>query len=727
MGALNDVQQKIVEDTDGAIMVLAGAGSGKTRVLTHRIAYILQNNFAYPSEILAITFTNKASNEMRERLFNMNLDAGSIWAQTFHSFCCRILRNEAHNIEGHNQNFSIYDDTDKKMVIKNILKQLNLKEDEYLYLASSAIADRKNKNLSILDYYNLNSFSSNIKTLVEIMQRYEENLKNNNAFDFDDLLIETLNLFKNNESILQKYSSRFKYILIDEFQDTNKVQYELVKMLAKVHKNIFAVGDEDQSIYSWRGANVQNIQRFLKDFENAKLYKLEQNYRSTKNILNCANKIIKFNTNRIDKTLWTDRGDGVKVQYVKCYNETEEAEKVVREIYNLTHNLDYSYKDIAILMRLNALTRSFEDKLLSYNIPYRIFGGQKFYDRLEIKNLLAYLKLLINPKDNESFKRIINFPKRGIGDSALNELVNASKTGESLFECVNSINENFCSKNLAKFIGFKKLMNEFLEYEKSHSVTELVQYIVENLDLQNVYNTDKEEDKNRMLNINEFITSISQFETENEDVTLASYLQSVSLITDLDTYNDDDNNVILSTVHASKGLEFKVVFIVALEEKYFPIIRDDSTIESMEEERRLMYVAITRAEERLYLTNASSRFMYGRTNYTMPSRFLAELSLTESNKEQRSGYKQVNDNNSHLYSNYNYGNNNLTNTTTKPSLLKENKSININVGDKVSHAKFGIGTAVSVDRSTDMIIIDFPGYGNKILSMKFAPISKVDN
>lgn len=723
MSSLNEVQQKIVEDTDGAIMVLAGAGSGKTRVLTHKIAYILQKNLAYPSEILAITFTNKASNEMRQRLFDMNLDAGNIWAQTFHSFCCRILRYEANNIEGYNQNFSIYDDSDKKMVIKNILKQLNLKEDEYLYLVSSAISDRKNKNLSILDYSNLYSYLPNTKTIVEIMQRYEQSLKNSNAFDFDDLLIETLNLFKNNQSILQKYSSRFKYILIDEFQDTNKVQYDLVKLLASVHKNIFAVGDEDQSIYSWRGANVQNIQRFLQDFENAKLYKLEQNYRSTKNILECANKIIKHNTNRIDKTLWTESKDGVKVQYIKYYNESEEAESVVREIYNLTHNLDYSYKDIAILMRLNALTRSFEDKLLAYNIPYKIFGGQKFYDRAEIKNILAYLKLLVNPRDDESFKRIINFPKRGIGDSALEEL-KVECGGYNFLDYVYSL-QNDCDKKLKKFLDFKNLMNDFKTQQNNLGLTEFVNYIVEKLELEIVYNTDKEEDKNRILNINEFINSISQFEKENVGATLVDYLQSVSLITDLDTYNEDDNNVILSTVHASKGLEFKVVFIVALEEKYFPIIREDSTAESMEEERRLMYVAITRAEERLYLTNASSRFMYGRTNYTMPSRFLSELGFVGKARDSQSDYKQINDNNSHLYSSYNYGNN--TNTAIKPSLLKENKDMSINVGDKVSHAKFGIGTAVSVDRSTDMIVIDFPGYGNKILSMKFAPISKVDN
>ena len=719
MASLNEVQENIVKTTEGAIMVLAGAGSGKTRVLTHRIAYILKNHLAYPDEILAITFTNKASKEMRDRLQDMGLDATRIWAQTFHSFCCRILRYEAHNIDGHDRNFSIYDENDKKMVIKKVLKELNLKEDDYLNYISHAISDRKNQNLSIDEYKKYNMYNKDIDVICKIMIMYQEVLKRNNAFDFDDLLLETLNLFKNNNEVLLNYSKRFKYISIDEFQDTNGVQYELCKLLASYYGNIFAVGDEDQSIYSWRGANIKNIQNFLRDFKDAKLFKLEQNYRSTKSILKLANKIIKNNVNRIDKTLWTDNSEGVRVEYLKCYNETEEADSVVKAIYSLTHNADYKYKDIAILMRLNALTRSFEDKLLSYNIPYKVFGGLKFYDRQEIKNLLAYLKLLINPQDDESLYRIINFPKRGIGDGAINDLKNYAG-GYNMLSSIMTLDDN-CDKKLKKFLSFKNLIIDLKNKEQEMSLTEFIQYVIDKLDLKSVYDTDKEEDKNRLLNLNEFVLAVNQFENANAGATLVDYIQSVSLISDLDTYDDEDNNVSVATVHSAKGLEFKVVFIVGLEEKYFPIIRDDTSVDDMEEERRLMYVAITRAEERLYLSSASSRFMYGRTNYSSPSRFLKELEIIKQNKPQSIITQPTqNYNNSMSYqtkTNYTQ-NNNFVN-------LKKNENQDFSVGDTVKHIKFGEGRVVSVDKSTDMIIIEFEGFGKKVLSMKFAPISKV--
>ena len=556
----------------------------------------------------------------------------------------------------------------------------------------------------------------NVKTIIEIMERYEEVLKKNNAFDFDDLLIKTLNLFKSDEYVLNKYSRQFKYISIDEFQDTNAVQYELIKLLASYHGNIFAVGDEDQSIYSWRGADVKNIQHFLKDFENVKLYKLEQNYRSTKNIINCANKIIKNNVNRIDKTLWTDNNDGVKVELIKGYSETDEAEKVVNLIYNLTHQLNYEYKDIAILMRLNALSRSFEDKLLSYNMPYRIFGGLKFYDRAEIKNLLAYLKLLVNPQDTESLLRIINFPKRGIGDGAIADLIQFSG-GYNMLNYILHLEEN-CDKKLVKFLPFKNLMKNLKEKLQELSLTEFVQFVIDVLDLTNLYNTDKEEDQNRILNLNELVLSVSQFEQSNQGCSLSDYLQSVSLTTDLDTYNQEDNNVTISTIHSAKGLEFKVVFIVGLEENYLPIVRRDSSEENIEEERRLMYVAITRAMERLYLTSASSRFMYGKRNDTMPSRFLRELDMLQ--VRQSSGFNHSENRCSQQILKSISNVNNYTKTT-----LQSNKDVNYNVGDEVKHLKFGVGKVAQIDNSTDMIVIEFEGIGRKIFSIKFAPIEKI--
>ena len=719
MTSLNETQDKIVKDTEGAVVVLAGAGSGKTRVLTHRIAYILEQKLAYPSEILAITFTNKASKEMKDRIVSMGYPAGEIWASTFHSFCAKILRMEAHNIDGYTRSFSIYDENDKKSVIKKIVKDKNLKEDEYVSLIANMLSDMKNHNLTITEYCRLNMGYRNIDMISNIMITYEQVLKNNNAFDFDDLLCKTLNLYKEKKEILDYYSNKFKYILVDEFQDTNDVQYELVKALSSKHNNIFVVGDEDQNIYSWRGASAQNIKRFLDDYQSVKLYKLEQNYRSTKNIIECANKIIKHNYNRIDKTLWTENDSGARVEYLSKYNETEEAENVANLIFTLTHSFNYQYKDIAILTRLNALSRSFEDKLLSYNIPYVVFGGLKFYDRMEIKNILAYLKLLVNSRDDESFLRIINFPKRGIGDGAIEELKHYAGS-YNLLNAIYSLDEN-CDKKLSKFLGFKNLMMDFKAKQKELDLTEFVEYVVDKLDLKNLYNTDKEEDQNRILNINELILAVSQFEETNVNNSLEDYLQSVSLTTDLDTYNADDNNVTLATVHSAKGLEFKVVFVVGLEEGYFPIQRRDTTDSDIEEERRLMYVAVTRAMERLYITSASSRFLYGIRKPSVPSRFLKELGLVQE-RPLFNEHSQNYENKSHLSSLSSLNNvNNL-----KKSNLKQNNQ-DFNIGDKVKHSKFGIGTITQLDNNTDMIVIEFEGLGRKIFSVKFAPIEKVDN
>ena len=713
---LNNIQTKIVNHTEGAVMVLAGAGSGKTSVLTHRIANILNKGLAYPIQILAITFTNKAAGEMRERLRNLCTNADFIWAQTFHSFCARLLRNEIDKLEGYNKNFSIYDDSDKKMVIKKVLKNNNLKDEEYLQDLIHDISTYKNANLSLDEYAQINCYKSNFEVNIKLMKDYEEAMKANNALDFDDLLIKTLELLKNNQQVKEKYQSQFKYILVDEFQDTNQVQYELVKILAGKYNNIFAVGDEDQSIYSWRGANVANIQRFLKDFSNTTLYKLEQNYRSTKNIIDCANQVIKHNQNRIDKTLFTENDSGIKVQYFNKYNDREEAEFVVQEIYNLTHNLDYNYKDIAVLMRLNALTRSFEDKLLSYDIPYRVFGGLKFYDRAEIKNVLAYLKLLINPKDNESFNRIINFPKRAIGEASLAKLVFASK-GNSLMNTIyNLTEEDFADKTLAKFKAFKQLMQDFKEQCTQLKPSQLTKYIINQLNLEAVYATGKEEDEHRMANLDELIASIQEFEEDNEEITLEEYLQNVSLISDIDTFDDEANSVTLATVHSAKGLEFKIVFVVGLEEKFFPIIRDSSDSADMEEERRLMYVAVTRAKERLYLTNASNRFMYGSVNYTMPSRFLSEMGFNKKPVKEFSFGDTTLKSTKPIYSTIN---------STPQTSLKQNSSVDFNVGDNVEHTKFGLGKVVSYEKSSDILVVNFQGLGNKVLSAKFAPIRKL--
>ena len=450
---LNDVQREIVKDTQGAIMVLAGAGSGKTRVLTHRIAYILEQKLCEPWNILAITFTNKAANEMKERLGKMSINAGNVWALTFHSLCARLLRFEAEHLEGYTADFSIYDETDKKNVLKRICESLNM-DKKFADDALKHISNRKNRGTTIDDYVAFNKHDSQMPEIATLMRKYEEQLKSNNAFDFDDLLHKTYELLLENREVREKYQNQFKYILVDEFQDTNTIQYSFVKILAGDKQNVFAVGDEDQSIYSWRGASVGNIQAFLKDFAGAKLYKLEQNYRSTKNIIEKANKVIKHNLSRIDKTLFTENQTGDKIIYKNLQNERREADFVAQEIYKLKA-MGYKYSDCAVIMRMNALSRSFEDAFLEYNMPYKMFGGLKFYDRMEVKAIIAYLKILVNDLDDESFMRIVNYPKRGIGDAAVNGLIGFGE--RSYIKALTHVEQN--PKIHSKFLPFLEVYN----------------------------------------------------------------------------------------------------------------------------------------------------------------------------------------------------------------------------------------------------------------------------
>ena len=716
---LNEVQQQIVNDTQGAIMVLAGAGSGKTRVLTHRIAQIIKNGLARPYEVLAITFTNKAANEIKQRLIDMDIvGAGSIWAMTFHSMCCRILRAEANNLDGYNSNFSIYDEQDKRNTIKKILKENNLKDDEYLNTVSEKLSQYKISNMSFEEFGNFFCFSKFDKICLDIMQKYENRLKENNSMDFDDLINKTLLLLKTNEQVREKYQLQFRYILVDEFQDTNETQYNLVKILAGYHQNVFAVGDEDQSIYSWRGASIDNIKRFLKDFSNSKLYKLEQNYRSTKTIVACANKIIKNNHNRIDKTLFTDNTEGSMIVYNKSYTDREEAEFVTTTISSLVRSGRYQYKDIAILMRLNALSRNFEEKLLNYNIPYKMFGGQKFYERAEIKNVMAYLKLLINPNDSESFYRIINFPKRGIGDGAIAKLKETS-LGTNLLDTVLALSDS-TTGTLAKFVPFKHLMQQLIENKDEMSLFDFVNFVVDKAQIKEAYSSDTEEDYNRKLNISEFLQNIKQFESENPDKTLVDFLQTVSLTTDIDSYSQNDDNVALATVHSVKGLEFKVVFIVGLEERYFPIIRQDSLDEDIEEERRLMYVAVTRAKEKLFLTCSKTRYMYGKQNFSQVSRFVKELGYETSSLN--SDVDNFDGRKSSFEKQFGGSLNSFMHKDLQPS---KSFAEDYMVGDKVFHTKFGVGYIIKLQTETNTATINFDSFGIKTLSLEFAPIKKM--
>lgn len=723
---LNEMQKQAVISDSKYILVTAGAGSGKTRVLTERIMNLINCRYFSPQNILAITFTNKASAVMKERLAQKGLNITGLWISTFHSTCVRILRENANKIQGYTQNFTIYDEGDKSKVIADILKEENNFNDAMKKKLSYHISNFKNKIQTLEEYKNDNFYESEIEDICRYIKIYEKKLKSNNAFDFDDLLQKTYILLKNNEDVLSYYQRKFKNILIDEFQDTNEIQYDFVKILAGKDNSVFVVGDEDQCIYSWRGANYKNISNFCKDFENVEIIKLEQNYRSSKKIIDVANKIISKNVERIDKRLWTDNSEGVKIEFKKSQSEKEEADYVATTIYQLNRLAGYKLSDIAVLVRLNSLTRNIEEKLLNNGINYRVYGGMKFYDRLEIKNFLAYLKVLCNDKDDLSFSKIANWPKRGIGEVSLQNLKN-SNPNLSMFENLMSLDTNTQIKGTAfnKLYSLKNILEDFLKQKESLNLVDLVHYIVDKLNLKQILNIE-EEDKNRMLNIEQLVLSIEEFAKNNEDCSLNDYLQSVTLVSDIDSYNEDDDCVTIATVHASKGLEFKCVFVVALEDGIFPLKRQYEECDE-EEERRLMYVAVTRAMERLYLTCAKSRFLYGYTHYEIVSQYIKDLGF---DKEQERYNDYFKDRNYYTYDNqmndgYTFDYNQPKSTIACASQI-EVKSVNdkeFNVGDKVNHKKFGDGIIISING--DICKISFAGIGIKELMLSFAPLTKI--
>ncbi|MGN1222999.1 MAG: ATP-dependent helicase [Christensenellales bacterium] len=723
---LNEMQKQAVISDSKYILVTAGAGSGKTRVLTERIMNLINCRYFSPQNILAITFTNKASAVMKERLAQKGLNITGLWISTFHSTCVRILRENANKIQGYTQNFTIYDEGDKSKVIADILKEENNFNDAMKKKLSYHISNFKNKIQTLEEYKNDNFYESEIEDICRYIKIYEKKLKSNNAFDFDDLLQKTYILLKNNEDVLSYYQRKFKNILIDEFQDTNEIQYDFVKILAGKDNSVFVVGDEDQCIYSWRGANYKNISNFCKDFENVEIIKLEQNYRSSKKIIDVANKIISKNVERIDKRLWTDNSEGVKIEFKKSQSEKEEADYVATTIYQLNRLAGYKLSDIAVLVRLNSLTRNIEEKLLNNGINYRVYGGMKFYDRLEIKNFLAYLKVLCNDKDDLSFSKIANWPKRGIGEVSLQNLKN-SNPNLSMFENLMSLDTNTQIKGTAfnKLYSLKNILEDFLKQKESLNLVDFVHYIVDKLNLKQILNIE-EEDKNRMLNIEQLVLSIEEFAKNNEDCSLNDYLQSVTLVSDIDSYNEDDDCVTIATVHASKGLEFKCVFVVALEDGIFPLKRQYEECDE-EEERRLMYVAVTRAMERLYLTCAKSRFLYGYTHYEIVSQYIKDLGFDKEQERYNDYFKERN-----YYSYDNQANDGYTFDYNQPKSTIacasqiEVKSVNdkeFNVGDKVNHKKFGDGIIISING--DICKISFAGIGIKELMLSFAPLTKI--
>ena len=723
---LNNRQNDAVKSVYGPVLVTAGAGSGKTSVLSQRIENILKNKLCSDYNILAITFTNKAANEMKQRVNHLiNISGNRLWIMTFHSMCARMLRenNNIEKIPGYTKDFTIYDSSDKERLLKRIVKQKNIDDKDFHKTVSYHLSKMKNDNLS------LDSYSSKIISLkdhdiiIDTINEYEKKLIKNNCIDFDGLLTVTYRILSENKSLLDYYQSLFKFIHVDEFQDTNIVQYDLVKLLSEKHNNIFVVGDEDQCIYTWRGANSNHIFKFLSDFPDVKTIKLEQNYRSTERIIEFANKIIINNPDRLEKKLWTENHEGSKVKHSTCYTEKDEAKYVAEQIYIAKNQNNINYSDVAVLMRLNSLTRNFEDKFLEYGIPYKVVGGMKFYDRFEIKNLLSYLSLLINPKDDVSFLRVINYPKRSIGDAAIEELKMYKNSEESFQECIYRLDEKSEIKKsvLNKFLPYKLIFEELNKYRKSYSLSKTVKKLVEIIGIIDIYKTGRDEDELRIYNIEEFIKSVKDFEKENPNPSLDEYLQSISLISDIDTYNDKENSVTLATIHGVKGLEFDTVFVVGCEENILPLRRSDTSKEDIYEERRLMYVASTRAKKTLHLTNCETRYLYGSRQLMKPSRFLVESDIIKSNQEVvKNKYQETN------YVLINQKSNAESNVIRLEKFkVNQNKIISaIKLNDKVMHPRFGVGVVISLSgqEDTKTAKIVFENMGTKTLALNYAPL-----
>lgn len=610
---LNDKQKEAVNITEGPLLVIAGAGSGKTKVLTTKVAHLVLDCNVSPENILAITFTNKAAREMKDRIISMvgNI-AYQIQISTFHSFGLSILKNHYDKV-GLEKNFTILDSDDCNTLIKNILKDMNV--DENYKGIRNIISNNKNSLISPVEYERFVNTDYD-KMALEVYERYQNRLKRNNSVDFDDLLYLPIVLFKNNKDVLEEYQNKYKYVLIDEYQDTNEAQYKLTKMICSKYKNICAVGDDSQSIYSWRGSNYRNILNFEKDYPNCKTVYLEQNYRSTKTIINASNDVIKNNKNRKDKNLWTDNEEGALIEYNTLANEKDEAYYVVSEINKLIDE-GIDYKDIAILYRTNAQSQTMEKELVLNNIPYKIVGSQYFYNRKEIKDLMAYLKLIYNKDDDVSLLRIINVPRRKIGKVTIENLINkANDLNTSIFDAISS----------SKELEFKELINDFRDKKDSMSLVDFVSYVLDKSGLLHELESEKTiESETRIENLNEFKTVAYQFEEMYGIISLEDFLSEISLVSDITEYKSNDNAVTLMTIHLAKGLEFGNVFIIGLEESIFPHFNSFNSEEELEEERRLCYVALTRAKNRLYLLNASSRAIYGNRVRNPESRFIKEI------------------------------------------------------------------------------------------------------
>lgn len=761
MTGLNDMQSIACVHVDGPLLILAGAGSGKTRVLTHRVAYLMAHEGINPYHILAITFTNKAAAEMRERV-NLIVGEGAerVWVSTFHSMCVRILRRFADRL-GYNNSFNIYDSSDQKTAIKHVLKKLDIDPKKYpekMFIAE--ISKAKERYLSPDEYARIYATDYAKTKVAEVYQEYMARLKSNNAFDFDDLIYKTVELFEHNPDILEYYQDRFRYIMVDEYQDTNHIQFLLVKMLARRYRNLCVVGDDDQSIYKFRGANIENILNFEDEYPDAKVVKLEQNYRSCGNILEAANAVIHHNTGRKDKTLWTDQEKGEKISYTLSESEYEEAERIASEIGKLARQ-GIEYRDIAVLYRTHAQSRVVEEKLVRWNIPYRVFGGTNFYDRMEIKDILAYLKVLYNPNDSLSLRRIINVPKRGIGDTSIDKIAAfADANGMSMLDVMRHPEAIPGLNRAATKVGdFMKLMDSFKEIEEEgEDLSYLFDRILEDTGYEaELIAEHTDESMARLENLDELRNRLIQFEEEHEEGGLAEFLEEIALVSDTDSMNAEDGVVCLMTLHSAKGLEFPYVFICGMEDRIFPSAQslNSEDEDALEEERRLCYVGITRAMKKLYLSSARSRMMHGSHNMNPVSRFVTEippllfadageLNRMQKRQQERSfinGEDAFRTSSTYGLKGQSYGQNNPykkhsssygTTSSAKPSFGKEfvvNRELSLDYkeGDRVHHIKFGAGTVTKlVQGGKDYeVTVDFDRCGIKKMFASFAKLKKI--
>lgn len=736
LSQLNPPQREAVTCTEGPVLLLAGAGSGKTRALTYRVAYLLEKG-VFPSNILAVTFTNKAANEMRERVADLvGSVARNVWISTFHSFCVRILRMSGTHI-GLDSNFVIFDSQDQQQLIKDCMRELGLDEKRFDSRAVQAEIGRAKDELITPDAYRRAASGYFEETVSEVYTLYQRRLEKNNALDFDDLIMKTVSLFKREKEVLDAYQERFRYIMIDEYQDTNHAQYVLVNLLAEKYRNLCVVGDDDQSIYGWRGADIRNILYFEKDYPDARVIKLEQNYRSTKVILKAANCVVKQNQHRTDKELWTENDDGELIDYYCALDANDEARYVVERIKELCKGAKsrYSYSDIAILYRVNAQSRAFEEFLIKYSIPYTIVGGLRFYERKEIKDMLSYLRVILNPNDTVSLRRIINVPRRGIGNTTIDRLDNyAGEKGISLFDAVQQCDNipDVSGAPLRAVKNFAAMLNVFIDAASSCSVSELANMIIDRTGYIEELEQDRTpESEGRIENLQEFLNVTAEFDRKSRASAgierLAEFLEEVTLMSDVDFLEVNDKMVTLMTLHSAKGLEFPVVFMVGMEENVLPHSRALIEPVQMEEERRLCYVGMTRAMEKLIFTRAETRIVFGELKCNLQSRFLDEVPEELIKNVGIDG----DDDECKVVDFYAYAKNRVI---QPPRIQTEQSDRSLSFGDtgfvpgdRVKHKQWGVGTIVEVkkDGRHTLLSVAFPDNGIKKLIADSAPIEKL--